>query len=643
MVVEEAGAAGGVDLFEAGLEEGVVGDGEGELDDDDVAEGGAGDVHALPEAVAADEDAVGGLAELLEEAPAVAALALGEQGETVVGAEGVEGGGEAVHLAEAGAQEEGAALGLEEVLLDGRDGGVEKVELFLAGFGEVGFDEEANLGGVIEGAAQLEGLEAIEAEAGGEELEAGVVVTGRGGGAGGAEGGAGKDDGGEGVEQGFLEVGADVEGRGAEGEGGAGAAASGFDPIDGQRNALVEEAVEVGGEGAAACAIGGEFGLFLFVLGGLGEVMQAQAEGVEGGGEVIGEGGGLGEASGVGFGRAGVQEGEDAGEEGVGAGGGGEDEAPGVVVGAAVRGGDQALTGTGVKKAVEEEADLAVGEAEAEVFAGDGFEVVGFVEDGQGAAGQEGGAGLTEGEVAEEQGMVGDDEVGGVEPAAGLLIEAGGEAVAAAVGAGVLVGADGFPDGGGGREIEVAEGAVVGLEGPRAEAGEGVEVVGGVEEGGLSAAGLFVAAEAEVIGAALGEDGGEVQAGGAAEEGDVLVDKLLLEGDGVGGEEDLAFVLEGLLESGGEVGETFADAGAGLDDEVAVGGEGLSDGLGHVQLLGAWFVAGEVAGNGAFGAQQEGGVEGIFGLRGVLDQVRGPPGYRTVGAIVPSRGELAEA
>ncbi len=65
--VVEGVAAGGGDGVGAGLHDGVGGDGEGELVDDDAAKLLALHVNALPEAAGAEEDGVGGLSELLEQ------------------------------------------------------------------------------------------------------------------------------------------------------------------------------------------------------------------------------------------------------------------------------------------------------------------------------------------------------------------------------------------------------------------------------------------------------------------------------------------------------------------------------------------------------------------------------------------------
>ena len=65
LVVEEGFSAEGFDGLHAGFDYGVVGDGEGETVDDDAGELLALHVHSLPEGGGAEEDGVGGVAELL--------------------------------------------------------------------------------------------------------------------------------------------------------------------------------------------------------------------------------------------------------------------------------------------------------------------------------------------------------------------------------------------------------------------------------------------------------------------------------------------------------------------------------------------------------------------------------------------------
>ena len=71
------------------------------------------------------------------------------------------------------------------------------------------------------------------------------------------------------------------------------------------------------------------------------------------------------------------------------------------------------------------------------------------------------------------------------------------------------------------------------------------------------------------------------------EEGDVLEEELLLQILGAGGDDDALLALAREAQGGQEVGEGLAGAGAGFDDEVALVVEGLLDGSGHLVLAGA--------------------------------------------------------
>ena len=113
-----------------------------------------------------------------------------------------------------------------------------------------------------------------------------------------------------------------------------------------------------------------------------------------------------------------------------------------------------------------------------------------------------------------------------------------------------------------------------------------------VEEPRLGLGGLG-AAQAEVVVAPLDEDGAEVEAAGALEEGEILADQLFLQVDGVGRDDDPLFVLLRPEESGDEVGEALAGAGAGFDHCQLAVVEGFGDMEGHAQLFGAFFKIGE--------------------------------------------------
>lgn len=119
----------------------------------------------------------------------------------------------------------------------------------------------------------------------------------------------------------------------------------------------------------------------------------------------------------------------------------------------------------------------------------------------------------------------------------------------------------------------------------------------------MPSAGDGEARQAEVVPPPLDQHGDELGGQGAVEQGDVFGDELLLEVDGVGGDDHACPSADRSVDGREEVGETLPHARPGLDHEVSPGGEGFFDGLGHGQLLGAVLVAGEFAGDGALGPQ----------------------------------------
>ena len=241
-----------------------------------------------------------------------------------------------------------------------------------------------------------------------------------------------------------------------------------------------------------------------------------------------------------------------------------------------------------------------------EVLGGGLLEVVGLVEDDLG--------GLRERErpilgLGEEDGVVGDDDVRGEGVGAGLLQEAAAPPRALAAAAVVGVGGEaldgegrGVVAAGGRAGVELREVARDGEERPRDGAGERGEVGGG--ELGLAAVEQArEAGEAEVVAAALHEretDGGAHE---PRDEGQVLAEELVLEVLGVGAHDDGGVVGERPQRRGDEVGHRLADAGAGLDDEVAAGGERLGDVARHADLLRAGLVAGQRPREGAVGLE----------------------------------------
>lgn len=68
---------------------------------------------------------------------------------------------------------------------------------------------------------------------------------------------------------------------------------------------------------------------------------------------------------------------------------------------------------------------------------------------------------------------------------------------------------------------------------------------------------------------------------------EILVSNLLLQGDGMAGNDAGAFSRDGVDKSGDEVGEAFTDAGAGFEEEGFAGFEGIGNRERHGVLLGS--------------------------------------------------------
>jgi hypothetical protein len=137
---------------------------------------------------------------------------------------------------------------------------------------------------------------------------------------------------------------------------------------------------------------------------------------------------------------------------------------------------------------------------------------------------------------------------------------------------------------------------------------------------------------AEVVGAAFHVADAQV-AQERFEKGQVAEKELILQGFGAGGDDDPVAGAEG----GKEVGEGFAGAGAGFDDQVALLCKGALDGLGHLELAGAVFV-----GQGGFGEDAAGGEEGVEGGEGsALDSIVDLDFGQSEGPLPGPRGLLS--
>jgi len=176
-------------------------------------------------------------------------------------------------------------------------------------------------------------------------------------------------------------------------------------------------------------------------------------------------------------------------------------------------------------------------------------------------------------DVHEEQSVIQDEDIGGKNALAGALEKAGCPGLGES---------DWWPqslgeqsprsDRHGPRPWDRArsrnrEAAVGRLFGPFVDAvklpgfGRGEEAVGLL-------AGFVETAGAEIILPALEHGVGEFNRKNLGQHGQILFDQLLLEIDGVGGDDGLAFVVDREKDGRDQIGQALANTGAGLDDEV---------------------------------------------------------------------------
>ena len=106
--------------------------------------------------------------------------------------------------------------------------------------------------------------------------------------------------------------------------------------------------------------------------------------------------------------------------------------------------------------------------------------------------------------------------------------------------------------------------------------------------------------------------------------GNVLVEELVLEVDGVGGDHHALVIVQGPVNGGHEVGHRLARAGPGLDHHVLAAVEGLGHGAQHLDLLGAMLVTGHAAGQRAVLVQHGGDLIQVQQGGGLIGPQRTP-------------------
>ena len=317
-----------------------------------------------------------------------------------------------------------------------------------------------------------------------------------------------------------------------------------------------------------------------------------------------------------------------------------------------------------VVQAAERIVDLPAGDAQAQVIARHGLHGVRLVEDEHVVIGQDARALHAKGQVAEQQGVVHNQDLG-VLPPPGLIVKAvlvtrAGSAHAIALVAGHLV-----PDLGHGLVVEGGQRAVGGLFGPRIDLAELIELLVPAEQSAGSFQRVLQPSPADVVPPPFDQHGGELERDNAPQERDVLAKELFLKADRMRGNDHAAsrgfFLagasrrrLRGLITAGigrvgargffiagtgvrvawavftagtgrvgaravftagrrggqdgrHEVGKTLADARPRLDDQVVTVLNRPLDRLGHRQLLGPVLIVFQPSGDSSGGAQNFGG------------------------------------
>ena len=271
-------------------------------------------------------------------------------------------------------------------------------------------------------------------------------------------------------------------------------------------------------------------------------------------------------------------------------------------------------------------AGLVAADLDGPLAAGLGLEGVGLVDDPAADGRQDLAVG---GDVAQEQRVVGDDDVRAAGAAAGAVEQAlVGEVRASAAQA--LAGLGGEHRAGdvapaNAQGVEVAVGR---LRRERAGDGDGGEhvgshgvvrapVVGHGGKGELLSHGAVHAVQARVVVVALEAREGEAAGQGRGESGQLVRDELVGERVGLGGDAHGDVVALGVEDRGQQVGDGLADAGAGLDGAVGAVGERGRDLAGHGDLLGAALQALVHARHGAVGGERGLHLFGGGGAHGV--------------------------
>jgi len=246
--------------------------------------------------------------------------------------------------------------------------------------------------------------------------------------------------------------------------------------------------------------------------------------------------------------------------------------------------------GPGAVELLKEAEEIAPQEAVAQVVGGGLLQVMGLVQDEPLQAGEDPRSSIPpQGQIREQQGMVGQDQVGPLQGPALAEEEAALEEGAALTAAGHRVAGQAGPQALLQGDLRAQSASAVGQ--VRFHLGQQAVLVGGQ----LAASGKALhPAQAQVVAPTPGLHGPEDQPQGALQAGDVDVQDLLLQVQGARGHHHRSFATPGSPQQGGDqVGQGLPGSGSGLGQQDPLGFEGLGHGPGHLHLPGAFLEAGD--------------------------------------------------
>ena len=250
---------------------------------------------------------------------------------------------------------------------------------------------------------------------------------------------------------------------------------------------------------------------------------------------------------------------------------------------------ERALAIGGVVQRAQQVLGARFGNANAEVAAGDLLEMMRLVKNHMVVGGKKAGALRTQREVAEEERVVADQKIGVLHAPPRRLIEALVVGRAASTHAIARVAFNMLPHAASRQDRQRRQRSIVGLVRPVLNQIERVLLLFIVANLALLLAGHPQAPQRNVISPALAKHGGELVGDHRLEQRHILLKDLFLQRNGVGAHDHPFAVLEDASNRGYEITEALADAGARLDQKLALGLEVALDRLGHAQLLRARF------------------------------------------------------